>query len=140
MRLKIASQLSGEVAQLFGNWGADVTPNGDNALEIATKVSGEWNPEGLVDINIAARNQTGYVGDYFLATNVAMHKYLRMIEAGCCAADGINLREIYDRYGVAAVYDRRMAAAMATVNADAFLINVGAVQVLNYVEADWSDG
>lgn len=140
MRLKIASQISSEVVQLSGNWGADVTVNGDNALEIATQVSGDWNPEGLVDINLAAREQTGYVGDYIVATNIDMYKYLRMVESGCCAANGLDLRAFYERYGFAGVYDRRMASAMSDVDADAFLINIGAVQVLNYVEAPWTDG
>jgi len=141
MRRKIATQVTGEVSLLSGNWSTDVTVNANNAYEVATqKANGDWDPEALVDINIAARDLTEYTGDYIVVANSDMWKYLKMIEIGCCANDGIDLRETFDMYGLAAMYDSRMATAMAAVDADAFLINIGSVQLLNYVEAPWLDG
>jgi hypothetical protein len=141
LRRKIATQTAGEVALLSGNWADGVDVDGNNALAIPTKkANGDWDSEGFVDLNIAARDITEYVNDYVIIADSEYWKYLKMVEMGCCANDGINLGSVFENYGYAAMYDSRMAAAMADVDANAFLINIGAVQLLNYVESPWKDG
>lgn len=140
MDVIMANQQADKVAELYGKWGADVPDVTDDVLSVATKVSGDWNPEAIEEIDFALL-QTQYDQMTTIFGGRDLYAYYRHFLAGCCANSGINLEEMWNLYGRAVVYDHRLAAAMiADGNADSLSIQAGALQWLNYTRGTWREG
>jgi hypothetical protein len=147
MNQKVARRLAEDAVLLNGLWSADVadtfTVDGNENLELATKLSGgAINPEMLVDLNFAVRDLQGYSAPYVVAGGNSFHRYIKLAEQGCCTNTGLQLDGIFREYGYASIYDRRLKEELANIAGatDAMVVQAGAIQMLNYVQADWSTG
>lgn len=122
MERKIATVMVGLAVTKFGDWADNVTPliadtqgNTARALSLATKRTGttDVNPEAAYDLDFAIK-QTGYCMSPLVVGGAQLYKYLRLMESGCCSNQGLNLDDIFAKYGHANVWDRRFDLAMGT--------------------------
>lgn len=142
LRRAAATKIAGEVALMPGNWGSDVAVDGNNALVVATKhnVAGDPAVDTLQKIDFATRMQTMYAGPYIVAGGADLYNYIELVRSGCCYNGGIDIGEIYDRFGMAAIYDKRLATELNGTGADSLAIDMNTIQLVNYVQAPWRDG
>lgn len=117
---KIATVMVGLAVTKYGNWANGVSPliadaqgNAELALSVNTYRAGttDINPEAAYDIDFAIK-QTGYCMSPLIVAGGTLYKYLRLMESGCCANQGLALDDIFAKYGHANVWDRRYDLAM----------------------------
>jgi hypothetical protein len=141
---KAATRIAGEVALMAGKYVADVSVDGNDAFVVATKADAAGiNPaiNTLQKLDFALRMQTGHINPLIVA-NDELYQYIELMRSGCCYNGGVDLGDIFSRFGMAATYDRRLTAALtaSAVGADALAIDAGSIQLVNYVQAPWKDG
>lgn len=138
---KVASQTATEATAILGGWSDDTEANytiTNDALIVATQSSGSIVPGAWEDITSAA-NATGYTGVIGFGGNL-LRQHLALSLAGCCANQGLDVAEIYNMYGFAFAYDRRLATALGSASTQNLIMEPGAFQLLNYTETPWKDG
>lgn len=141
LRKAVATRIAEQVAVMAGNYGSEVTVSGDNAFEIDLFSStGALLPGVAEEVDFTLVEQTGFNLPYAIVGGRDWYKYYRLVQEGCCTNDGLDIRAIFNQYGVATMYDRRLKTALEGTGANALAIRQGAVQILNYVEADWTNG
>lgn len=141
MDRKIASRSSAQASALLGAYSGDATSAYsivDDVLKVATK-SGD-------DIKIGAWEQITTAAEMSAFNGVVsfgghlLKEHLNLSLAGCCANQGIDVREIYDQYGFAFAYDRRLATALGSASTKNLIMEPQALQLLDYCETPWKDG
>jgi hypothetical protein len=142
LRRKVATRIAEQVALMPGNYASDVSVNGDNALVVATlqNTGGDPAVATLQKIDFATRMQTGFSGPMIVAGGADLYNYIQLVQSGCCYNGGIDIRDIYNRFGMAAIYDKRLSAELAGTGADSLVIDMNAIQIVNYIQAPWKDG
>lgn len=133
---KMATQLTAEAIALIGTWNSLVTPVTNDFLQVQTLKTGstDVNPAAFVDIDMAIK-QTQYCAPPAIFAGATLNKYYRLMQAGCCSNQGLNLEEIMSLYGMAVMYDYRVQQAFADVD-KSIVIQPGSVQVVTYNEND----
>lgn len=138
---KAATVISGQAAALAGNYSADAVAaydfNGDK-LEVTTKTSGAFNPLAWEEIN-GARMMSG-LSSFIGFGGQLVDQAARNAVAGCCSSVGLDLGELYNLYGTAYGYDRRLATALGSVLTESLFMEEGALQLLHYTEYPAFDG
>lgn len=125
---RISKSVVSEVAGLMGAWANEVDNVTGNVLQVATQLSGgNPDPNAWADIDLAL-NLTNYCGDTLIVGGQALHKYNRLMEAGCCAASGLNLGELFGMYGKASALDIHIQQAYGSNIS--WAIQRGAIQLL----------
>lgn len=140
---KAATKIAEEVALMPGKWASDVqNVDAQNALKVPTVRNAAGDPavDTVQKINFAAVQQTGYLGPYMVVGGHELYNYINAVQQGCCYEGGLNLGEIYQRWGMAAMYDRRLVTALVGTGADSLTIDMDTIQILNYVQAPWKEG
>jgi hypothetical protein len=141
MDQKIATKMTGLAIALYGAWqenvqgtSADAVGNAQEALVISTKIAGSLNinPESFYDVTTAL-NQTNYCNGAFVVSGSTFKKYASLMQAGCCSAQGLDLRELMSQYGLAVRWDRRFENLMGINYAMALM--PGALQPVYYNHA-----
>jgi hypothetical protein len=142
LRRKVATRVAEQVALMPGNYASDVSVNGDNALVVPTlqNTGGDPAVATLQKIDFATRMQTGFSGPMIVAGGADLYNYIQLVQSGCCYNGGIDIRDIYNRFGMAAIYDKRLSAELAGTGADSLVIDMNAIQIVNYIQAPWKDG
>jgi hypothetical protein len=142
LRRKVASRVAEQVALMPGNYASDVSVNGDNALVVATlqNTAGDPAVNTLQLIDFATRMQTGFSGPMIVAGGSALYNYIQLVQSGCCYNGGIDIRDIYNRFGMAAIYDKRLAAELSGTGADSLVIDMNSIQIVNYIQSGWKNG
>lgn len=128
---RVATATAVEAVALTGGWSSD-TPNVvDSELNVTTLRSGTTDqlaPFTMEDIDLALRN-SGYCDSVAIFSGSTLEKYARRVMAGCCADSGVDLRELFDMYGKAVVWDRRVKDAYGSDD-KALVVQRGALQLL----------
>ena len=110
---KSATGLTTQAASLLGGWASDVSGvNGSDQLVINTlkPSTSDLNPGFMQDIDFAAM-QSGYCNGKVIFGQAQLAKAYGTLQAGCCSAQGVDLRAMLDAYNTAVLYDYRVAAA-----------------------------
>lgn len=134
----LATQVATDVAALKGKWANTVTVDAQDNLEVdITLASGDISPIVHQVINRATR-KTLFPNHVIIAGDELVNYYERTI-AGCCSNQGLDLADMFARYGRAVMYDDRLATALG---GDEFglAIGVGSIALLNYTESGWKQG
>ena len=136
---KLATNVAGQAAVLNGKWASDVSVTSNRLIinTLITVAGGVVNPLAQADLD-QALIQTGYSGDALVFGGTTLWKYMRAMEAGCCADSGINLLEISRMYGKSFAYDRRLATALGG-NDYNMVIKPNSFSLLQYTLNGWSD-
>lgn len=134
----LATQAATDVAALQGKWANTVTVDAQDNLEVDVELaSGDINPVVHQLINRAAR-KTAF-GQHVIIGGDDLVDYYEKTLAGCCSNQGLDLSEMFARYGKAVMYDDRLATALGG-DEFALAIGVGSVALLSYTESGWKDG
>lgn len=112
---KTATKVVGQAASLLGKWD-NIIPDTDMAidggveyLKIATRKTGSTDPNPLAweDIDLAI-TKTGFCAPPVIFAGTNIYKYARLMQAGCCAASGLDLAALAAAFGKATAWDRRV--------------------------------
>lgn len=113
----------------------DVT---DNVKDIATAyANGTLDPKGIANI-VTATRYAGYMTGPIIFGGRQMGIYINELESGCCSIDGVNVAELYARYGRVFLESYRADNAFG---ADGFFtVAPGALQMLEWSEYEGTSG
>ena len=131
----VATKTAEELVGLTGVWSSDVTANVANELEIATVVSEATQVlsyAGITKLDTSLM-QTAYNAPIIVG-GTKLYNYGKALNAGCCSTTGVNILDLYNQYGKAFLYDKRIKAALADDN-KGIVFNAGAVALITYNEA-----
>lgn len=128
-----------KLAALKGNFALE-DKDGDHAgggaiVGDIKKVSTEFttgapDPEAAVETSFSAMI-AAYCDKPIIFGFGEIWKYYQRMNAGCCAASGIDLKSIINQFGYAVLSDYRFATALAT-NGNYLTVAPGAYQILHY--------
>lgn len=138
---RVATKTANEAAALLGGYSADaVNFYGitNDILTVSTKASNEYVIGAFERVSTAARMSS--FNGFLSFGGAAMQEYLNITLSGCCSNQGIDVRDIYDRFGYAFMYDRRLATALGSAANANLIMEPGALQLLMYTETPWKDG
>ena len=132
----VATKTAEELVGLTGEWSSLVTDdNASDELEIATFISAAAKTidyTGISDLETALM-QTGYNAPIIVG-GTTLYQYGKHLNAGCCSTTGVNVLDLYNQFGKAFLYDKRVATALADNN-KSMVFNAGAVALITYNEA-----
>jgi hypothetical protein len=137
---KVASRTAAQAAALLGAWSEDAIDFYsivDDKLTVRTKnADGSYLPGALESVDQAAMMSSfdGFIG----FGGAAMNEYMRLTQAGCCSNSGLDVLALYQQYGYAFAYDRRLATALGG-QLENLVIEPGAFQLLNYTQTPWKE-
>ena len=135
---KAATALTTQAGSLIGSWGADTGVALGDCLNINTvDGSGNIRPQGWEDLDLAIL-QTNFCSAPVIFGGTTIFKYARLMQAGCCSSQGLDLQAMRDAYGKAVVWDRRVNAI--TGNDGFWVLQPGALAVITYSGADQGMG
>jgi len=139
---RVATKTAEEAHLLLGKWSQDVqtayTVTND-ALEVATKDAStdDFKIGAIEQINQAALMSS--FGGFLSFGGQALNEHARLHETGCCSNLGLEVLEIYNQYGFAFAYDRRLATALGSVVNGNLIMQPGALQLLMYTQTPWKE-
>jgi hypothetical protein len=142
LRKKAATRIAEQVALMPGNYATDVSVDGNNAFVVPTlqNTAGDPAVATLQKIDFATRMQSGYAGPMIIAGGDTLYNYIQLIQSGCCYNGGIDIRSIFERFNIAALWDRRLTTELNGTGADSLVIDSNAIQIVNYVQSGWKNG
>lgn len=138
---KLASQAATQAVALAGVWSNDTESSytvSSDRLQIDIEVNNQIAPFGYHDIQTAAQ-MTGYGNQKVIFGGAVLNNYLLRSQFGCCTDQGIDLKALWAKYGVASAYDRFLTAALGDKDYS-LLTQPGALALLWYTKAGWSNG
>jgi hypothetical protein len=135
---RAASELTTQAASLIGTWSTDTgVALGDPLNIITVDGSGNIRPQGWEDLDLAIL-QTNFCAAPVIFGGTTIFKYARLMQAGCCSSQGLDLQAMRDAYGKAVVWDRRVNAI--TGNDGFWVLQPGSLAVITYSGADQGMG
>lgn len=136
---KIATNTATEMTGLFGEWSTTtssiLTVNGSDELQVASYVSTATkvlNYTMFPDIDLALQT-TGFCSTPIIIGGAAMYQAAGFMAHGCCSTTGANVYDIFNEFGKAVMFDKRLATALGDQN-KAVVFQPGSVALLRYNE------
>lgn len=134
---KLATQTASQMAGMIGDWGSNVIVNGSNELELATLVSTAtkvldpfaW---GKLDI---AFSKTGYCASPIIVGGSDLYEFARVSNAGCCSTTGVDIAAVYNTFGKAVLYDKRVETALGSAANKSIAFQPGSLALIYYNQA-----
>lgn len=134
---KIATQTASQLTGMVGRWGTSVTANASQELELATLVSTAtkvldpfaW---GKLDI---ALSKTGYCNAPIIVGGSDLYEFARVSNNGCCSTTGVDIASVYNSFGKAVMYDKRVETALGSAANKSIAFQPGSVALIYYNEA-----
>lgn len=135
---KLATIRTQDLAAYVGKWSSNVTVNGSNEFEVQTLTSSkDYFPKGVGDIDFALQ-KSGFNNTFIFAGNDLATYYRNGYAAGCCSVQGLDVSGLFNTFGKAVAYDRRIETVFGTSKAVA--IAAGAATLLTYTRSPWKAG
>jgi hypothetical protein len=135
MDRKVATQQAIQAAALTGKWGASVTVNGQEQIEVATLITG-GNPNFSTWNKIRnAAEDSGFPDSIALFGGQTMREYFQYVQAGCCADFGLDFEKLFAQYGYGYAFDKRVKDALGSAN-EFMVVAPGALQPISYSRAE----
>lgn len=143
---RVATQAAVQAVALTGGWSDDVPTgtdpgeiNGSGQIVVQTLLS-----SGDVDRHAwpklrNALDDSGFCSQVALFGGGVMREFWQLYQAGCCAAEGLDLGRLMELYGYAYMHDKRVKAALGD-DAEFLIVSPGALQMLNYTRSPWKEG
>jgi hypothetical protein len=138
---KVASVTATQSVALAGAWSADTAVNALSEFEVTTLRSGttdELSPFAMENVNMALM-ESGYCDQTVLIGGKTLYQYMRRMQSGCCAQYGNDLSAIWNQYGLATMWDRRVQTAFGSAN-KTLAIQSGALQIITFNMFDGTPG
>lgn len=131
---RVATDVAEQIITLKGNWNKIVSGvDGSDFLVVKTLKDGTTQDlSGLAFEEIdAAFMQTQYCAGQAIFSGRDLWKYFRLMNASCCANDGLALDQVLAQYGKAILYDYRVEKAFGDPS-KAIAIQPGSIQVVTH--------
>lgn len=131
---RIQTDITTDAATLLGGWNSGVSTT-QQVLIVNTLKTGstDINPLAWQDVSFAMMQSLWCQGAYIFA-GPTFFKYAGLMNAGCCANQGLDLGAIAAQYGYAVAYDKRVASVASGTTDGAWALAPGALQVIHYEE------
>lgn len=121
-----------QTATLRGNYASDFPGVTDDVLVVQTRdADDKFNTNAFVSVGSAAR-WNAYPSAPILVGGLQWDQYMKEINAGCCAIDGINVADLAAQYGMGFMSSYRADTAFGS--GGAMMMAPGAIQFLEYLE------
>lgn len=131
---KVATQTASQLAGMVGDWASTVTGvNGSNELELATLVSSATkvlDPFAWGKLNIAFQ-KTGYVNPIIVGGS-DLFEWAGVSNAGCCSTTGVDISAVYNSFGKAVMYDKRVETALGNAANKSIAFMPGSLALIYY--------
>lgn len=135
---KVATDLTTQAAALVGNWSTDTGVAAGDCLNINTVTgTGAINPQGIEDLDLAIL-QTNFCAPPVVFGGTTIFKYARLMQAGCCSTQGLDLAALQAQYGKAVVWDKRVNTITGADGG--WVLAPGALAVITYNSGEQSLG
>lgn len=69
-----------------------------------------------------------------------LHNYMKKVANGCCANQGLDVRSMFESFGVASLWDKRIVSANGADNDKSWAVQAGALQLLQWTSSKWKVG
>lgn len=139
LRSAAATALTTQAKAFLGGVSSDVDSSklqdvsGVNYIKVATELSGgAVNPKALVTID-TVKTQSNWGAPAPIFGGADLWEYAKMMQAGCCSTQGLDIAAILAQYGTAVLYDRRVANALGG-SEYAWTLLPGVFQAIFHVE------
>lgn len=120
-----------EVSALRGKWNTAVTGTTGDVLTVRTRVAAATTSAPMPTTWTQIQNaimQTEYCREAFVVGGMSLYEYNQLMGSGCCADLGVDLGDLFARYGMAVAWDKHIQQAMGAEQS--FVLMAGAVQIL----------
>lgn len=128
---KVNLKTAGELNAVIGDWDTSVaeigTIDANGFLNLPTSVSGNPAPYTFQDIQLA-KEYTEFCNATFMVGGGDWYRYMRLIQSGCCADYGVDLGDLFARFGHAVAFDKDVNATFG--NDTAVILQLGSAQLL----------
>jgi len=146
LRRRVSSEITAQACALFGTWGSGLFTAGNDPGEVTAQdeyVLRTTLPNGEISKRAHTRlfnalEDIGYNRSALIFGGGTMREFYQLYQAGCCSNEGLDLAELMAQFGFAFAYDKRVASELT--NNGALVIAPGALQVLQYGRASWTNG
>lgn len=107
---KVNNKTAGELNAVIGDWDTSVssigTINADGFLQLPTEVAGSDapNPYSWQNLDLA-KQLTQFCAPTFMVGGLDWYRYMRLVQSGCCADAGVDIRDLFNRFGQAVAFD-----------------------------------
>jgi hypothetical protein len=137
----IATEIGKQAALLRGAFSKDAKAlysiPASEKMTVRTKdASGNYQLGAHTEIQLATE-MSGYNSAIMFGGGV-LKEYMNLSIAGCCANSGLDVLELYNTYGYAFGYDRRLAEALGGQSSN-LIMEPQSLQLLHYTENEWDD-
>lgn len=125
------AKVAEEMPPLLGGWASTVTVDADDFLNVATEKpsSADLNPAAYMDLAIA-KQKTGFCAPTFIVGGTDLFRYYKMMQVGCCTADGIDALAMLRQNGEAIAYDHYIETEFGADTS--IMLQLGSVQLLHF--------
>lgn len=137
---KLATEHTQDLASYVGRWASNVSVNAQNEFEVNTLQASSTfiDPQTTAKIDFALQ-KTGFCNETMIFAGSTLAEYYRATSsAGCCTEQGIDVATIFNQYGKAVAYDRRIENVFGAAKAVA--VQAGALTLLTYTRSTWKSG
>jgi hypothetical protein len=135
MEEKIMTKSAEEAILLQGNWASDVENVVGDVLQVDTRLSNNAiDPNWLIELDFAIQ-QTAYCTGVLIAGAPEFEKAGKLMNAGCCNGDGVDLLTLINQYGKAVAWDPYITGAFGS-NDFSLMTQLGAMQLLTFTKGD----
>lgn len=141
MDRKVATKNTNDAVLLLGNWSTDTLNTNGNFLEVKTLKDGtsdELAPFTTEEVQTAF-DTSKFNSNTLVVGGQTLHNYMRKLQNGCCANQGLDLGAMFSTFGFASAWDKRVVTA-AGGNQFAWAVQAGALQLLQWTSARWTEG
>lgn len=140
---RIQTDVTTDAATLLGSWDSLVVNPDATTIASSQQVfkvptlksisSGDINPKGWQDVSFAMM-QSNWCNGAMIFAGPTFYKYAGLMNAGCCASQGLDLGKIMAQYGFAVAYDKRVASVASGTTDGAWAVAPGALQLIHFEE------
>lgn len=131
---KLATRLVNRAVTLRYKWAAGIdATTSSNWMIVKTQKDGSIDPmpNTWQDIRFAMQQSAFCDLPTVIIGGAKLHKYAGLMESGCCTTAGWDIGDIFNRYGQAVLYDKRVNNAIGSEYA--WVIQAGSLKPLYFV-------
>jgi hypothetical protein len=134
---KINAKTVDELNPVIGDWDSSVsaigTINADGFLQLPTLVTGTTNPAPYSFQNIdLAKQLTQFCASTFMISGIDWYRYMRLLQSGCCTDAGLDIRELFARFGQVVAFDKDFNSTFGADTAVLMQLRSAQLLTLNY--------
>lgn len=126
-----------DLNSVIGDWDTSVasigTINADGFLQLPTYATGTTNPAPYSFVEIEnAKMLTQFCQPTFMVAGLDWYKYMQLLQSGCCTTAGLDIGDLFSRFGQAVAFDKDFNATFGANMAVLLQLRSAQLLTLNY--------